>query len=391
MFRKYPEFFQDPKIDYPINHPNLNFSDYISLNKQIIAKYHFDLNHSIDLIIEANSPYELQPKTPIFSEKHPDKIKYGALLIHGLLDTPFIMKDVAKSLQSQGLLVRSLLLPGHGTVPGALLNVSYKDWLRTVQYGVTSLSKEVENIILVGFSTGAALSLYHTLQNPSQIVGIIMASPAFKIYSKFAFVNNWHRTISWSNSRAKWLFIGREFDYTKYRSIPFNAVSQVYKLTKAIKKIDHKKQPTCPLFMTLSFDDLIVSSKASINYFLGLKNPNNKMILYKTDPHNFNDSRIIIQNSSYPELRIINFSHISLLVAPNNPHYGKFGDYPFASRVDDEHLNVSYSALDKPRALLYERLHKLKLIPNRRERLTFNPNFDFMMGEMVDWIFKLHQ
>lgn len=390
MFRKYPEFFQDPKIDYPINHSNLNFSDYINLNKQIIANHHFDLNHSIDLIIEANSPYELRPNPPIFSEKHPDKIKYGALLIHGLLDTPFIMKDVGMSLQSQGMLVRSLLLPGHGTVPGALLNVSYKDWLKTIQYGVASLSKEVEHILLVGFSTGAALSLYHSLQNPSQILGIIMASPAFKINSRFAFANNWHRTISWRHSRSKWLFIGQEFDYTKYRSIPFNAVSQVYKLTKAIKKIDHKKQPTFPLFMTLSFDDLIVSSKVSIEYFLGLKNPNNKMILYKTGSHNFNDSRIIVQNSSYPELRIINFSHISLLIAPNNPHYGKSGDYPFASRVDEQ-LNVTYSALDKPRAILYDRLYKLKLIPHRRERLTFNPNFDFMMGEMVDWIFKLNQ
>ena len=160
MFHKQPELFQDPHIDYPIDNLDLHFTDYIHLTKKTIAEHRVDLHQYRELIIEANSPFELRPTNPIVSTQTPTKMKYGALLIHGLLDSPFIMKDAGLHLQSQGLLVRSILLPGHGTVPGSLLNVKYEDWLQAVRYGIASLAKDVEHIFLVGFSTGASLSIY---------------------------------------------------------------------------------------------------------------------------------------------------------------------------------------------------------------------------------------
>jgi esterase/lipase len=382
MLRNHSELFTDPRIVYPIDRLDLPFSEYIAKSKNIIATHRVDLKDHADLIIQANTPFELAPKTPIFSEKNPSKIKYGALLIHGLLDTPFLMQDVGTALQSEGLLVRSIVLPGHATVPGALLNVTYQDWLQAVRYGIASLKKEVEHIFLVGFSTGATLSLYHTLQDPEAIAGMIMLSPAFKINSSFDFIMKANRSSIWNGPR--WLSTRTEIDYTKYRSIAFNAAYQVFKLTQLLKNNAHKK-PECPIFMALSREDLIVRSTNSINYFTSLSNPYNQMILYSAASEKLADPRISIRSSIYPSWKIVNFSHIAIPVAPTNFHYGMQGDYPLASHVNNP-SHFQYGALDAPKKRYYDLMYKIRLMPYEFQRLTFNPDFEFMMGSIKNFI-----
>src|SRR6185295_19892936 len=99
----------DPQIPYP-HDPNISFKESREQCKNLIAHYRLDLTQDSQKIIDANAPFELHPQT---------KPRYGALLIHGLLESPFHMQDIGKHLCTQGLLVRSLLLPGHGIVPGA--------------------------------------------------------------------------------------------------------------------------------------------------------------------------------------------------------------------------------------------------------------------------------
>src|SRR5690348_2719348 len=116
MFRKHKKLFTDPHVEYPLL---TDSPKYLEKCKNIIKKTRLD-HH-----VEPNLPFELKPAT-----RSP---KQGVLLLHGLLDSPFVMKDIGNYFQSQGMLVRALVLPGHGTVPGALLNVSYHDWLAAVE------------------------------------------------------------------------------------------------------------------------------------------------------------------------------------------------------------------------------------------------------------------
>ena len=53
----------------------------------------------------------------------------GALLIHGLTDSPYSMRRLARILHEQGISVLCLRMPGHGTVPGALTDVAWEDWI----------------------------------------------------------------------------------------------------------------------------------------------------------------------------------------------------------------------------------------------------------------------
>src|SRR5579862_8196736 len=111
MLQKQNKLYQDPQVSYPIDDLHLSFDDYIKKCKTIITENRQDLQNNAEKIIAANAPYELRPVNT-------GKIRRGALLIHGLLDSPFCVKDIANQLHAEGILVRAVLLPGHGTVPG---------------------------------------------------------------------------------------------------------------------------------------------------------------------------------------------------------------------------------------------------------------------------------
>lgn len=365
FFTENTTVYQDPHINYSIDPLDLPFKDYIANTRAIIASFKTE-----PYIIDANIPYELRPTHT--------SIKKGVLLIHGLLDTPFVMKDIGIHLQSQGMLVRAILLPGHGTVPGALLHVPYEDWLKTVKYGVLSLLKEVESVFLVGFSTGALLSVHHALQNATDIAGLILLSPAFRIRSSFTPLSRWHAYL------PEWFCKTQEIDYTKYRSIPFNAIYQVYRLGLAVIT----SSLTCPLFMAISHEDKVVSCQAALNYFANQTHPKNKAILYAQHPQRLSDPRVTVRYSIVPEWNIINYSHIAIPVSSDNFHYGKKGDFPLASHVEQKN-SIEYGEATRLDQLLYNTLYQLKLRQKRLERLTFNPDFDYLKLGISEFILSI--
>ena len=51
----------------------------------------------------------------------------SVLLAHGLTDSPYSMRALAAFFRERGFYVLALRLPGHGTIPGALRHVSWRD------------------------------------------------------------------------------------------------------------------------------------------------------------------------------------------------------------------------------------------------------------------------
>lgn len=379
--------------DYPILDSDLSFSDYIARCHTLITERRFSPEQiqgstRIEQIIQANSPYECYPDHPIRTDN--GRLKYGVLLIHGLLDSPFSLKDIGLSLQKRGILARAILLPGHGTIPSDLLQVSYHDWIQTVRYGVESLRKEVDQIFLIGYSTGAALSVYQALQN-NGIHGIILLSPAIKIKAPVDFMKTWHYFLKWisKDSNRQWFYLQDELDYSKYLSIPFNAVNQVSKLTAVIQEYHQLRGLTTPLFMIISREDETISSASAIRFFSSLRNQNSRMLLYSAKEHHYPDPRIFTRISRYPELNIKNLSHVSIPFAPHNPHYGEQGDYFRASRIDQQ--DCIYGAYNRIEGKLSDFFYNLGLLKKMRHELTYNPDFNFMAEKISQFILSEKQ
>lgn len=361
------------KMIYP--KPEKSFTDYIEQCKKLITENRTDLAPEI---IELLLPFEYRPEKTT---------KKGALLIHGLLDTPFTMRDVGLQLKNQGLLVQGILLPGHGLKPSCLLHIKLNDWVQTVAQAIDLMAKEVDQIYLVGYSTGATLALYHVLKNPEKIAGLILLAPAFKIGAYYDFLIPTAMKLSSILPRIAWLSIHEETDYARYRSLCLNGVHQVHLLAKEINKIDHKKELPCPMMIALSYEDRIVYSPTTINYFLQFHNAKSKMIIYSSQQLKYDDPRVILRNSFIPEFNILNFSHVCLPFSPSNPHYGIHGNFDLASHIDKD-SDIYYSELDRVQATFYKLAYSLKLSQYKRQRLSFNPDFDFLIENIKNFIFE---
>lgn len=376
----------DSIIHYPISDSNLSFSHYIRDCRTIIESRRSDLQEknarNYDLILDANSPFELYPDNTI---KANGRFKYGALLIHGLFDCPFTFRDMGKQLQSKGIFSRAILLPGHGTTPDDLLHVSYHDWIQAVRYGLESLRKEADNVFLVGYSTGAALSVYQALQDDN-IAGLVLLAPAIKIKAPVDTIFNLRQFVKWMTNNRQWIYRDEEVDYSKYRSIGFNPVTQLNNLTEVVDELHRFRPLSCPVLMIISREDETISSHTAIDFFSSLPNKENKLLLYTAFDRRYPDSRIAPRLTHYPELQVNHFSHVGIPFAPDNPHYGQHGDFIYASHI--KNTDVIYGAYNRIEENSLNMLYKLNLVKYKRRQLTYNPDFDYMVNTVTSFILK---
>jgi carboxylesterase len=92
--------------------------------------------------------------------------KRACLLVHGIAGSPAQMRTLADELAKLPLTVRGTLLPGHGTCPEDLEGIVWQDWFEHLHDEYRALRSQYDEVYLVGFSIGAALSAYYAAHNP---------------------------------------------------------------------------------------------------------------------------------------------------------------------------------------------------------------------------------
>ena len=89
----------------------------------------------------------------------PDGPPRGAVvLLHGLTNSPYSLRHVARRYRELGYVVVAIRLPAHGTVPAALTDVVWEDWAAATRLAVREarrLSGGTTPLHMVGFSNGA--------------------------------------------------------------------------------------------------------------------------------------------------------------------------------------------------------------------------------------------
>jgi len=364
------------------------FDEYIQKTGEMIVKVRVDINEiNRDAILNANVPFELKPDEKKYPLNRNGRYEKGILFIHGLSDSPYHMRAVARHFQTRGFLVRSILLPGHGTVPGDLLHATYQEWIRATEYGVHQMKLQAENVYMGGFSTGGGLCVLEALSDPS-IRGLVLFSPALGINSPWAFLADLMKVFS------DWLGGERDDkDTAKYESFAVNGAAQVYHLTREIDAaFSAGKRLSMPVFAVLSVDDTSVDTKKATETFRTfMTSPGSVLILYgKGDERDRKDTdrRIVYKNSYFPEDRIAGFSHVSIPIPPDDPHYGKNGGYKACLHYQADR-EKRMACLHDPNIWLGEitgdNLKKYTL-----RRLTYNPRYDDMMRDMDRFLEGFH-
>jgi alpha-beta hydrolase superfamily lysophospholipase len=158
----------------------------------------------------------------------------AVVLLHGLTDSPYSLRHVARRYREHGFAAVAPRLPGHGTVPSGLSNVEWEDWMAATRLAVREARRLAPEgpLHLIGFSNGGALAMKYMLDaleapglaRPDRIV---LLSPMIGItaLARLAGVFGWPAVFP-AFAPAAWLGIVPEFNPFKYNSFPVNGGRQ---------------------------------------------------------------------------------------------------------------------------------------------------------------------
>jgi len=368
------------------NGDRLPFSDYVARNRVMIGKVCADAA-KLEQIVDGNAPFELNPPNG-FQAGQQKTYRRGVLLTHGLSDSAYSMRHLAAFFQENGFRVMAVLLPGHGTQPGDLLDVTWQEWAKTVAYGAYKLAEEVEEVYLAGYSTGATLSVYHSLRD-DRVRGLFLFSPAFRI-SRWAALAKLHKLYSWLVPSAKWIHILPDLDIYKYESFTKNAAAQAYALTRKLDELIQSHEIDIPVFMAASADDMTVKISSFLEFIARTHHPSSKLVLYTTEPENIpsgvSAEKMELVYSAVPEQRILSSAHTAIVIPPEDPHYGEAGEYSNCAHYYPDDMARYKSCLKQPGQDLQGEVTSENLKAGIMRRLMYNPHFVALENSMRRFI-----
>ena len=218
-----------------------------------------------------NRSYVMEPEgTPIGA----------AVFLHGLTDAPYSLRHLAAVYRDRGFVAVGIRLPGHGTVPAALTEVEWEDWMAATRLAVREAVRRAgpgKRLHVVGFSNGGALAVKYALDaiadddlpKPERVVLLspMIGITAFARYAGLAGLPAFFPAFA----RAAWLDVLPEFNPFKYNSFPVNGARQAYQVTQAVQErinqaaADGSIAALPPIHTFQSVADFTVSTRAIVS------------------------------------------------------------------------------------------------------------------------------
>ncbi len=212
-------------------------------------------------------------RTFVLQQERP---KAAVLLLHGMSDSPYSLRNIGLELHAWGAYVIGLRLPGHGTAPVGLTMARWQDMAAAVVLAMTELEERSGGAPLhvIGYSNGGALAVNYALDalgepDRPQPAGITLISPAISVTPAAAFAV-WQERIGWilGLDKLKWTSVIPEYDPFKYMSFAVHAGDQVHRLASRLSAriTAREREGTLdrlpPLRVFVSIVDATVSSPA---------------------------------------------------------------------------------------------------------------------------------
>ncbi len=253
-------------------------------NKAYYNKKRYEELNNKETATKSGSPSLLIPQTNT-PRKH-----IGILLVHGFLASPAEMEGLAESLWEDGYSVLNVRLAGHGTSPWDLQQHSWRDWLSSVRRNYRILSAFVDDIVIVGFSMGGALSLLFSTENPPDLAGVASISAPLNVQNKgMIFVPLIHQL----NQLVRWIpgveglipFYDNDPDNPdiNYRTMPVKSVNELKEVMSVTRK--HLKDVKVPVTVIQGNKDKTVKPSSAKTIFNNISTENKTLHWIQTKEH----------------------------------------------------------------------------------------------------------
>jgi esterase/lipase len=374
--------------------PSTDFAVYVAAATMAITAANEAIDRPLEAdVIQDRAPFELVPERASCPRGADGRHAKAALLLHDLGGTPYEMRDLGRALAEECYLVRAILLPGHGTVPGDLLEVDYRQWIEATRRAVASFEGEAEHLVLVGFGLGATLAVHHALSAPPRpapaLGGVVLLAPALGTDTPLA----WLRApggYSQLGPQARWARLLPDYDPVRYESLPRNAeIQRTHLVDEAMAR---NALLELPAFLAISAEDAEVDPGAARDWFCHRLSGPRRLIWYRTAPAHSADCRFVSERSSVAARGILDLAHVALPIAPDNPRYGANGSYNDCSHYyweeDTPNWLICMDVTKTPAnsELRYGEITEANRQRHVMRRLTYNPDFAAMVGLMLEFL-----
>ena len=424
----------------------VTFTDYLALEEELFA----ELNHNIFVDkadpnwrklgrfshgslsdpnnndINWNKSFELKPDKPVAK----------AVLLHGLSDSPYSLRQLALTLHQQNVWVVVIRLPGHGTSPAGLVTATWQDFAAATRLAVQHVTNQHQDLpfYMVGYSNGAALAIEYSLSVLAGEQGVLpnkllVLSPEIAItpIAKYAV---WQSRLGFIMGLEKldWNSIQFEYDPYKYNSFAVNAGEQSFLITQYIQQqiaklnLDGKGIQGFPdllafqsvvdstvvnqalvdnLFKQLALGEhelvlFDLNRRAEVEDFLKSDHTEITTVLWDRKPRNFAVSLLSNKDQTSTQLAIFNktslstqihqtdtelvwpngifsLSHLALPIPFNDPLYGGIIEH------DEDKLHLGLVELRGES-------HILSIPQSQLTRLRFNPFYSYFEQKALSFL-----
>lgn len=224
--------------------------------------------------------------------------RIGIVLVHGFTGSPAAMRPWAEFLHSRGYSVRVPRLPGHGTKPEDLNEVTWPEWPAKVASEISELQKICSQIFIAGLSMGGGTTLNIASTHGDLVDGIILVNPMIH-------VRGISPSLAYVISRIKKFgkSVGNDIkrkgvtEYS-YQKLPYRGIYQLLTMLKITRAALPKISTPMQLFHSVDDHTLPISNTEIIMREIGSVNKSRIELLnsYHVATLDF-DAEVIFQNS----------------------------------------------------------------------------------------------
>ena len=190
------------------------------------------------------------------------------LLSHGYKSAPMEVEEMAKYLFAQGFNVYCPRLPGHGTAPINIKEITWRDWSTTYAHALSTFKGLGGKIYVAGFSTGGTLALLQASQFSNQLDGCIAINAPIRLVDiKSIFVpaidslNHLLDQLNLEAPKKEYVNDKPENPQINYSRNYLHGVKELKNLISHTEK--ELKKITCPLLIIQGDKDPVVEPKSA--------------------------------------------------------------------------------------------------------------------------------
>jgi len=260
--------FDDERIAYEWDHAYFRKSRFEQINAQETAT-------------ESGEPFLFTPTAAR---------ALGVVLVHGFLASPAETRGFGEQLAELGYPSIGIRLKGHGTSPWDLRERTWFDWLESVRRGFAILSPFVEHICVIGFSTGAALSLMLASEQPPMLAGIGAISTPMRFMNRnMLFVplvhgaNRLVQRVTPAEGLMPFRLNETQHPHINYRHMPIRALYELKRLVDTLQQSIANVQ--CPVIVMQATEDTVVDPRSAGLLYEALSNSDKSLVMVPSVRH----------------------------------------------------------------------------------------------------------